>query len=88
MKHEENTSLYTADDGNFIVRIADGQILGDSLYLGESDDISNYKEEPYTEESRAQFFESIGMEDPKKKHEKKHQAENKLGKRFTKVEKK
>ena len=66
MKHEENTSLYTADDGNFIVRIADNQIFGDSIYLGESDDISNYREEPYTDESRAQFFKSIGMEDPKK----------------------
>ena len=66
-KDDKNIFTYWADEGNFIVRKSDGQIMGDAICLGESDDIGNYEDQPYTEESRAGFFKSIGMEDPVKK---------------------
>lgn len=55
---------YHAAQGKFIVRKADGKIMGEDICLGSADDIGNYKEEPYTEESYRQFYESIGMEPP------------------------
>lgn len=55
---------YYAEKGNFIVRKADGFIMGEDICLGSADSIENYKEEPYTEESYRAFYESIGMEVP------------------------
>lgn len=67
MKHIEGSRLYKADDGKFIVRLSDEKIMGDGIDLGENDSIENYQEVEYTEESRKEFFESIGMCDPKKR---------------------
>ena len=66
-KDNKNIFTYWADEGNFIVRKSDGQIMGDVICLGESDDIGNYEDRPFTEESRAEFFKSIGMEDMMKR---------------------
>lgn len=71
MKHEENTSIYEADDGKMFIRISDGFLMGDSIDLGLSDSIDNYEERTLTEEERAAFWESIGMDDPKKPKESK-----------------
>lgn len=65
MKQIENTSIYKADEGCFIVRKEDNFIMGEEIDLGTSDDISNYEEQPYTEESYEAFYKSIGMESPK-----------------------
>lgn len=55
---------YHAAKGKFIVRKADGKIMGEDICLGSADVIGNYKEEAYTDESYRQFYESIGMEPP------------------------
>lgn len=65
MKHRENSRMYEAEEGKFVVRISDGKIMGDDICLGDFDSIDNYREEPYTKESRKEFFASIGMRDPK-----------------------
>lgn len=67
MKQKENTSIYKAEEGCFIVRKADGFIMGEDIDLGSADSIDNYEDKEYTEESYKEFYESIGMEVPKKK---------------------
>lgn len=62
MKHIENTSIYKADKNCFIVRKKDNFIMGEDIDLGSADNIDNYKDEPYTEESYKQFYESIGID--------------------------
>ena len=47
MKHEENTSIYEADDGKMLVRISDGKIMGDGVDLGVNDTIENYEDMRY-----------------------------------------
>jgi hypothetical protein len=71
MTHRDGTSLYEADDGKMFVRISDGSIMGDGLDLGVEDTIDNYEERTFTEEERAAFWESVGMDDPKKPKERK-----------------
>ena len=66
MTHIDDTSLYEADNGKMFVRKSDGLIMGDGIDLGISDSIDNYEEREFTEEERAAFWESIGMDDPKK----------------------
>lgn len=66
MTHIDGTSLYEADDGKMFVRKSDGKIMGDGIDLGVADGIDNYEEREFTEEERAAFWESIGMDDPKK----------------------
>ena len=66
MTHIDGTSLYEADDGKMFVRKSDGKIMGDGIDLGVADVIDNYEEREFTEEERAAFWESIGMDDPKK----------------------
>lgn len=66
MRHEDGTNLYEADDGKMLVRKSDGKIMGDGVDLGVDDSIDNYEEREFTEEERAAFWESIGMDDPKK----------------------
>lgn len=65
MKHRENSRMYEAEEGKFVVRISDGKIMGDDICLGDFDSIDNYREESYTKESRKEFFASIRMRDPK-----------------------
>jgi hypothetical protein len=64
-------SRYQAEEGNFIVRKADGFIMGEGICLGDADSIDNYKEEPYTEESYKEFYASIGVDIEKEKESKK-----------------
>lgn len=66
MKQVENTSVYKADEGCFIVSKVDGSIMGEDIDLGSADSIDNYEDQPYTEESYKAFYEGIGMEVPKK----------------------
>ena len=66
MIHIDGTLLYKADDGKMLVRKSDGSIMGDGIDLGISDTIENYEERDFTDEERAAFWESIGMDDPKK----------------------
>lgn len=56
---------YQAEEGNFIVRKSDGFIMGEGIDLGSSDSIENYEEQPYTEESYNEFYESLGLPNPK-----------------------
>lgn len=58
---------YQADEGNFIVRKADGFIMGEAICLGDADAIDKYGEEPYTDESYEAFYASIGEKSPKAK---------------------
>lgn len=67
MSHQDGTNLYEADDGKMFVRISDGKIMGYGVDLGIHDTIDNYEEREFTEEEIAAFWESIGMDDPKKK---------------------
>ena len=55
MKHIENSSIYTAEDGKLIVRKADGFIMGPDIDLGSADDIENYEDKVYTEEEYKEF---------------------------------
>ena len=59
---KKNRRIYTADEGNFIVRKADKFIMGEEIDLGSVDNIDNYEEQPYTEESYKTFYKSIGIE--------------------------
>jgi len=70
MKHIENTSIYKADEGCFIVRKEDGFIMGEDIDLGSADSIDNYKDELYTEESYKEFYGSIGVDiEEKERHD-------------------
>lgn len=61
MEHIENTSIYKADEGCFIVRKADGFIMGEDIDLGSSDSIDNYEDKEYTDEEYNEFYESLGI---------------------------
>ena len=61
MKHIENTSIYKADEGCFIVRKKDNFIMGEDIDLGSADSIDNYEDKKYTEEEYKEFYKSIGM---------------------------
>lgn len=75
MRHDDGTNLYEADDGKMFVRLSDGKIMGDGIDLGADDSIDNYEERTFTEEERAAFWGSIGMDDPKK-HQNGEEAEH------------
>ena len=70
MKHIDNTSIYKASEGCFIVRKADSFIMGEEIDLGSADSIDNYEDQPYTEESYKEFYESIGIQPPKARQKK------------------
>ena len=61
MKHIENTSIYTAEDGKLIVRKADDFTMGPSIDLGSADSIDNYEEKDFTEEEMKAFYENVGI---------------------------
>ena len=67
---KQNGNIYTAEAGNFIIRKADGFIMGEEIDLGSADSIENYEEKPYTEKEYEAFYESIGMESPKERESK------------------
>lgn len=54
-------TIYKAEEGCFIVRKEDGFIMGESIDLGSTDNIDNYMDEPYTEESYKEFYEKYGV---------------------------
>ena len=58
---KQNENIYTAEASNFIIRKADGFIMGEEIDLGSADSIENYEEKPYTEEEYKAFYESIGI---------------------------
>ena len=61
MKQKENSSIYKADEGCFSVRKKDNFIMGEEIDLGSADSSENYEDEPYNEEERKAFYESIGI---------------------------
>lgn len=69
MKHIENTNIYKANKGCFIVRISDGFIMGEDIDLGTADNINNYRDEQYTESSYVEFYNRLGMEVPNHEEE-------------------
>ena len=77
MTYDEKSRIYTADEKKMFVRKSDGRIFGDALQLGQNDTIDNYEEREFSEEERAAFWESVGIDDPKKakgKYRKKSEA--------------
>lgn len=62
-------TIYKADKGCFIIRKSDNFIMGEDIDLGSADSIDNYEDQPYTEESYNQFYESLGIEPPKHEEE-------------------
>lgn len=56
---KKNGNIYTARKGCFIVRKADGAVMGERIDLGSADSIGNYKDEAYTKESYKAFYESL-----------------------------
>lgn len=62
MRQKDN--MYYAEAGNFIVRKSDNFIMGENIDLGSSDSIENYEEQPYTEESYREFYDSFGIDLP------------------------
>lgn len=64
-----NERIYKADKGCFIVRKVDNFIMGEEIDLGTADSIDNYEDQPYTEESYNQFYESLGIEPSKHEEE-------------------
>ena len=69
MTYDEKSRIHMADEGKMFVRKSDGHIFGDALQIGQNDTIDNYEEREFTEEERAAFWESVGIEDPKKAKE-------------------
>lgn len=53
---------YAADEGCFIVRKSDQKIMGEAIDLGSDDNIENYEDQPYTDESYREFYASIGID--------------------------
>ena len=47
---------YAADEGCFIVRKSDQVIMGEAIDLGSDDNIENYEDQAYTEESYREFY--------------------------------
>ena len=70
MTYDEKSKIYIADNSKMFVRKSDGRIFGDHVQLGRNGSIDNYEEREFTEEERAAFWESIGMDDPKKRRDK------------------
>ena len=61
MTQIEQSSNYKAAEGCFIVRKADGFIMGEEIDLGSADSIDNYEDKAFTEEERKAFFDSLGI---------------------------
>ena len=53
---------YAADEGCFIVRKSDQKIMGEAIDLGSDDNIENYEDQAYTEESYREFYAGIGID--------------------------
>ena len=47
---KQNGNIYTAELGSFIIRKADGFIMGEEIDLGSDDSIENYDRRNFTEE--------------------------------------
>lgn len=62
MKHEENTSIYVANDGCLIVRKSDSFLMGDRIDLGSADSIENYEDREYSKEELDAYYTSIRPE--------------------------
>ena len=59
MKHEETTSIYTANDGCLIIRKKDGFLMGDCIDLGSADSIDNYMDKEFSKEELDAYYTSI-----------------------------
>ena len=59
MKHEENTNIYTANEGCLIVRKKDGFLMGDCIDLGSADSIDNYEDREFSKEGLDAYYTNI-----------------------------
>ncbi len=71
--------IYKANTNCFIVRKSDNFIMGEEIDLGTADSIDNYEDQPYTEESYNQFYESLGIEPPKHEEENEETSQEESG---------
>lgn len=58
---KKNGKLYTAKKGSFIVRKADGFVMGTDIDLGSADSIENYEEREYTQEEYDAYCKKVGI---------------------------
>ena len=72
---QKTETRFIADEGCFIVRKSDQKIMGEAIDLGSADNIENYEDQAYTDESYREFYASIGIDvdeqNPAKKRKKK-----------------
>ena len=66
MTYDEETRIYTADEGRLVIRKSDGKVMGRSLQLGEGGSIDNYEEREYTAEEIAALDERHGKRRPER----------------------
>ena len=59
---QKTDTRFIADEGCFIVRKSDQKIMGEAIDLGSDDNIENYEDQAYTEESYREFYASIGID--------------------------
>ena len=57
---------YQADIGCFIVRKSDNMIMGEAIDLGSDDNIENYEDQPYTDESYKEFYAMVELNSQQK----------------------
>ena len=58
-------NIYTAEEGQWIVRLSDNKVMGTSIDLGTADSIDNYAERPYTQQEYDDFCTANGVQQPK-----------------------
>jgi hypothetical protein len=61
MRHQEDSSVYIADDGCMFVRKSDDFVMGDRLDLGVGDSMDNYDERHFSKGERDAFLRSLGI---------------------------
>ena len=59
---QKTDTRFIADEGCFIVRKSDQKIMGEAIDLGSADNIENYEDQAYTDESYREFYASIGID--------------------------
>ena len=59
---QKTETRFIADEGCFIVRKSDQKIMGEAIDLGSDDNIENYEDQAFTEESRRDFYASFGID--------------------------
>ena len=61
MNMKQQGNIYTAEEGQWIVRLSDNKVMGVSIDLGSADSIENYTERPYTDDEYKAFCQEYGI---------------------------